>query len=82
MIIDDSRQYVGEVGLRIDAVEFASLDERGDDRPMLAAAVRAGKEGILAIESNGRMVRSTMLESISIRPSSMKRVRPSHRDSA
>ena len=27
--------HVGEVGLRIDAVELAGFDQRGDDRPML-----------------------------------------------
>ena len=42
MSIDDLRQRVGDVGLRIDGVELAALDERRDGRPVLAAAVRAG----------------------------------------
>ena len=53
MAVDDFRQHVGHVGLRIDAVELASLDERGDDRPVLGPAVRAGEESIFAIKGNG-----------------------------
>ena len=53
MAVDDFRQHVGHVGLRIDAVELAGLDERGDDRPILGPAVRAGEESIFAIEGNG-----------------------------
>jgi hypothetical protein len=49
---------------------------------MLAAAIGAGEQGVLAIEAIGRMVRSTTLESISMRPSSRKRARPSQRESA
>ena len=41
---------VGEVGVRIDVVELAGLDQRGDDRPVLAAAVGAGEERVLAVE--------------------------------
>jgi len=41
---------VGEVGLRVDGVELAGLYQRGDDGPVLAAAVGAGEESVLAIE--------------------------------
>ena len=34
------REHVGKIGLRIDGVELTGLDERGEDRPVLTAAVR------------------------------------------
>src|SRR5215475_12518897 len=34
---------IGRLSLRIDPVHLAGFDERGDDRPMLAAAVGAGE---------------------------------------
>jgi hypothetical protein len=40
MAVDDACDDVGEVSLRVDAVQLAGLDERGEDRPVLAAAVR------------------------------------------
>ena len=42
--LDEAGEDVGEIGLRIEAVEFAGLDERGEDRPMVAAVVGAGKQ--------------------------------------
>ena len=65
-----------EVGVRIDAVEFAGLDQRSDDRPVLAAAIGTGEERILPVQGDWADLRSTTLESISMRPSSTKRVRP------
>ena len=50
MSADDPGDDVGEIGVRLDAVELGGFDERGDDGPMLGAAVGAGEEGILAIE--------------------------------
>jgi hypothetical protein len=50
--IDDLGERVGEIGLRIDVAELAALDERGDDRPVFAAAVRPGEERVLTIEGN------------------------------
>ena len=46
MAVDDLRQRFGDVGLRIDAVEFAGFDKRRDGGPVLAAAIRTGKERI------------------------------------
>ncbi len=43
-------KHVGEVGLWIDAAELAGLDQRVEDRPVLAAAIGIGEQGILAIE--------------------------------
>lgn len=52
MIVDDPGEDVGEIGVRLDAGELTGLDERGDDRPVGAAAVRAGEESVLAVERN------------------------------
>jgi hypothetical protein len=38
--VGEPREHVGEIGLGIDGVELAGLDERGEDRPVLAAAIR------------------------------------------
>ena len=50
MTVDDPGEDIGEVGQRIDVVEFARLDERSDGSPMLGAAVRPCEQGILSIE--------------------------------
>lgn len=49
---DDAGDDVGEVGVRVDAVELRGFDERGDRRPMLATAVGTGEERILPIEGD------------------------------
>jgi hypothetical protein len=50
MTVDDLCDDVGEVGVRFDAHEFAGLDQRGDDGPMLAAAVGAREERVFAVQ--------------------------------
>jgi hypothetical protein len=40
MALDDFGERVGEIGLRIDAGEFAGFNQRGKDRPVFSAAVR------------------------------------------
>src|ERR1700704_2263709 len=50
---DDLCQHIAQISLRIDAVHFASFDERGNDRPVLAAAVGTGEEMVFAPECNG-----------------------------
>ena len=50
MTRDDPGEHVAQVSLRIDPVHLAGFDERGDDRPMLAATVGAGEEMIFAPE--------------------------------
>lgn len=50
MAVDDAGDDVGQVGVRVDVVELAGFDERGDGRPVLGAAVGADEERILAIE--------------------------------
>src|SRR6266404_6174475 len=51
--IDELGKHVGEVGLRIDAVQFAGLDERRDAGPVFRTLIVTGEECILAIEYNG-----------------------------
>jgi transposase-like protein len=66
--VDELGEHVGEVGLRVDAVEPAGLNERGNAGPVLRACIVAGEECILAIENNlavilpisGRMSLSTI----------------------
>ena len=67
-MVDELAEHVGEVGLRIDAVQFAGLDQRGDAGPILRPLIVAGEQCVLAIERNladilpisGRMSSSTI----------------------
>jgi hypothetical protein len=52
MAARDAREDVGEIGLRVNAVQLTSLDQRSEDGPMLAAAIRSGEERVLAIEGD------------------------------
>jgi hypothetical protein len=38
----DAAEHVREISLRIHTTQFAGLDQRGDDRPVFAAAIRSG----------------------------------------
>jgi hypothetical protein len=46
--IDQFRQDVLDVGLRINTVELAGLDQRGDGSPVGRALVAAGEQRVLA----------------------------------
>jgi hypothetical protein len=48
--VDDPGDDVGEVSLRFDANELASLDQRSNDRPVLAASVGAGEESVFPVQ--------------------------------
>ena len=50
MVVDDSGDDVFEVGVGFDATQLTGLDQRSDDGPVLAAAVGAGEERVLAVE--------------------------------
>jgi hypothetical protein len=39
---NDAAQHVGKISLRIHPAQFAGFDQRGDDRPVLAPAIRSG----------------------------------------
>lgn len=53
MVVDDACDDVREVDLRVDAVELAGLDERGDDGPVFGAAVGGSEERILPGQGEG-----------------------------
>jgi hypothetical protein len=48
--VDDLGEDVGEIAERLDAVELAGLDQRGDDGPVLGATVGAGEQCIFPVE--------------------------------
>ena len=50
MTVDDPSDGVGQVTVRFDGEQLAGFDQRGDDRPVLGAAVGTGEQGVLAIE--------------------------------
>ena len=52
MPIDDLGDDVSQIGVGLDIVELAGLDERSDDCPVLAATIRAREERILAREGD------------------------------
>src|SRR5690606_10045046 len=39
-------------GVWLDADQLAGLDQRGDDRPVFGAAIRAGEECVLSVQSH------------------------------
>lgn len=82
MTLDDLGEHVGHVCERINPIELARFDERGEDRPVLGAAVRACEERVLPIERSGVDRTLDNVGVISMRPSSRKRIRPSQRDRA
>jgi hypothetical protein len=79
--VDDPDEGIGQIGKRIDVIQLTGFDQRGDDGPVLGAAVGACEQRILPVERNRRIERSTALLSSSMQPSSMKRVNPSQRES-
>jgi hypothetical protein len=50
--IDELVEHVSEVGLRIDAVQFAGFDERSNAGPVLRSLVVTSEERILPIKYN------------------------------
>src|SRR5260370_21924734 len=52
MAVDNLDEDVGEVGVRVEAAELAGLDQRSDDRPVLAAVLGASEQRIFAIEGD------------------------------
>jgi transposase-like protein len=49
--IDQLGQHVGEIGLRVDTIQFAALDERRNTGPVLCPMIMAGEKRILAIQN-------------------------------
>jgi hypothetical protein len=75
--VDDTREQFGQVCVRVDAVELASLNQRGLACPCLCPFIAAGERCVVMPRAIGRMLRSTLLESSSMRPSCRNRARPS-----
>ena len=50
--IDELGEHVSEVGLRIDAIQFTGLDERGDGCPVLRPLIVASEQRVFPIEHN------------------------------
>ena len=50
MTIGELGERLGQPGVRVDAGDLAVLDQRGDNRPVVAALVGAREQGILAVE--------------------------------
>src|SRR3954447_21735385 len=51
-VVDELGQHVGQVSMRIDAVQFAGLNQRCEHRPVFRPFIRAGEEGVFSVESN------------------------------
>ena len=51
--IDEPGEHVVEVTVRVDAVQLAAFDQRGEDGPVFGAFVGAGEQSVLAIEGQG-----------------------------
>ena len=53
MAVGQFFERLRQPSMRIDAAELAVFDERGDHRPVVAAFVGTGKQGIFAIQCEG-----------------------------
>lgn len=56
MTCGEARERSRQPVVRVDGVEFAAFDERGDHRPVIAAFVRSGEQGILAVQGHRRVI--------------------------
>jgi len=52
MALNHSFEHISEIGKGLDVVELGRGEERSDNGPAVAAAVRAGEQMVLAAESN------------------------------
>ena len=50
MAADDGGERGGQVGQRIDSIEFAGLNERGDGRPVLGSSVVPCKQRVFPVK--------------------------------
>ena len=56
MAVDDGGERGGQVDQRIDGIELAGFDERGDGRPILCSSVMPCEECVLPIEGNAPFI--------------------------
>ena len=52
MALNHSFEHISEIGKGLDVVELGRGEERSDNGPAIAAAVRAGEQMVLAAERN------------------------------
>jgi hypothetical protein len=80
--IDDRCKNVGQIRERVDVVQLACSIRDATVAQCSAPPSDPANNAFFRLSATGRMERSTVLLSSSMRPSSMKRVRPSQRDRA
>jgi hypothetical protein len=56
MTVDQPGQDIFEIGLGIDGVEFAALDQGGEDGPVVGAVVGAGEQAVLSVQGSRRVI--------------------------
>lgn len=79
MTIGKLVERFGQPGVWVDVGDHAVHDQRGDDRPVVSALVRALYNAFLSMRAKGLIDRSTELVSSSTRPSSRNTVSPNQR---
>ena len=52
MAVNHSFEHISEIGEGLDVIELGRGEERSDNGPAIAAAVRAGEQMVLAAERN------------------------------
>src|SRR5271165_6011537 len=70
--VDELDEDVGQIGLRVDVVELAALDQRGDASPVRGSLVMSGEECVLTIEHDGAFIVHLIfkcLETLEVAPS-------------
>jgi hypothetical protein len=77
-VVGDSVKHVAESGKRLDAAPFAGSDEASQHRRRLAVAVATEDVQLPRPSAMSRLARSVAPLSISISPSSRKRVSAVH----
>ena len=77
----DAGDHVGQVGLRLNPIQLARLDERGDDHPAHDPPLDPASRAVFSVRPSGRMAHLTALLSISTPPSSKNRLKPTQRAS-
>ncbi len=51
--VDDGLEGLRQVGMGLDGVEFAGLDQRGDGGPVRGTGVMTGEERVLSVQGDG-----------------------------
>ena len=51
--VDDGLEGLRQVGMGLDGIEFAGLNQRGDGGPVCGAGIVSGEEGVFAVQGDG-----------------------------